>query len=111
MSEVSCFRCRCAWPLRGFSLAGKFNQNPGQNQARKYCSSCWFHYAEKAWLRNESGIGKIQCEEVNDYPDGQRVRADSKQKPNQRKHYEHKHHEEIGGQSSIGNRRFTQYRG
>ena len=38
-SSVSCFRCRCAWPLRGSSLAAKFNQNTGQNQARKCCSS------------------------------------------------------------------------
>jgi hypothetical protein len=25
-----------------------------------------FHYAEKAWLRNQCGIGPIQSEEVND---------------------------------------------
>ena len=44
-----------------------------------------FHYAGKAWLRKEYGIGPIQSEEVNDYADEQYVRADSKQTLNRKK--------------------------
>jgi len=44
-----------------------------------------FHYAGKAWLRKEHGIGPFRSDEVNLYSDEQHVRADSKQTLNRKK--------------------------
>src|SRR5207247_84049 len=90
-------RLNAGWATRSCAAAlVKFNASPTARKYRKCRSSiAEFHYAEKAWLRNQRGIGwfngrRVNCRLMND-----------------RCNDEHKHHKETRRQSGVGHRRFA----
>src|SRR6266852_1799057 len=67
-SSKSCtWRLKAGWATRSCAAARvKFNASPTARKYRRCRSSiAEFHYAGKAWLRNQRGIGHISNEKAN----------------------------------------------